>query len=162
MCNLFNSASHHRERPDTIVSCMNIKHASVSYNAINKNRLNKNDENQRNWKPMWGIQRDKRCLACSFMPDRETGACWELMNHISRIQKKYWKRKSDIRKHWNLRLRVICLGSDAAFCHYGWCLLVNSVPSCTLTALWHPLWHQDKGAAFNTAPSFPSVQSSLG
>lgn len=87
------------------------------------------------------------------MPSRETGAWWELMNHISIIEKKHWKRKSDIRKHWNLRQRVICLGADTAFC---WCrqsLLVNSVPSCPGTALWHPLWHQDKGTAFNTVLS---------
>lgn len=46
--------------------------------------------------------------------------------------------------------RVTCLGTDTAFRCCGQCLLLNSVPSCTLTALWHPLWHQYKGAAFNT------------
>lgn len=94
----------------------------------------------------------QRMLSCSFTPDRETGACCELMNHISIINKKQWKRKSDIRKQWNLRQRESFVrGLTQHFRCCGQCLLVNSAPSCPGTALWHPLWHQDKGAAFNTA-----------
>lgn len=110
---------------------------------IDRNRLN-NEKHSKKKKPRWGIQRDKGCLACSFMPDGETGASWALMNHISIIEERHWKRKSDTKPLKPQTETGICLGADAA------CLPVNSVPSCAPGGRRHPLCHLDKSAAVTT------------
>ncbi len=49
--------------------------------------------------------------------------------------------------------RVTCLGADAAFCCGVQCLLVNSVPSCPLTAS----LAQRQGRCFQHSPASPSI-----
>lgn len=63
----------------------------------------------------------------------ETGAGWALMNHISIIEKKHWKRKSDIKPQTE---GVICFGgwrSVSHVCRWTLCHPALSLPTDTLS-----------------------------
>lgn len=66
----------------------------------------------------------------------ETGAGWVLMNHISIIEKKHWKRKSDIKPLKPQTERVICFGgwrSVLHVCRWTLCHPALSLPTDTLS-----------------------------
>lgn len=138
MLNLHNSASHHRERPDTTVSSMNIKHASVSYNAINKNRLNKNNENQRDWKQMWGITRQKMFSLFFHAGQRDRGMLGtdeSHQPHSEEILKKKVRHTQTLKPQTKSHLfgvwRSIFATTDGV-CWWTLCHPALSLPSDTL------------------------------